>query len=257
MPCHTHEFIEIVYIVSGTGVQCINDNEYTVCEGSCIIAAPGDVHSFSGDMTYYNIFLLPGFLSQEITNPAFPIFALSAFSELQTGISQSTAAVNFSDNKRKKVESILKSFFDEYNSSLSGRETSVQCYAILFLNEIYRHITQGGNTKYLPEVTIPEILKYIDIHYNEKLNLSELAQRCYYHPKYFSRVFKKYSGVTVSAYIQTLRLEHGQHLLKSTSLSIDDVAHEIGYSDSVSFYKSFKKAYGISPGEYRKNNQIL
>lgn len=254
MPEHMHEFIEIVYIVSGTGTHFVNSSEYNVKPGSCVIATTGDVHSFSGNISYYNVFFLPGFMETNIVsdNSAFPILALSAFSDLQSTVSEKNALINFSEGQQEKIVGILSSLFEEYNGNTSGRETAVQCYAMLFLNEIYRMLTLGEKSDLESEFTMPEILEYINTHYNEKLTLSELAQRCYYHPKYFSRIFKKFYGTTVSGYIQELRLKRGKYLLANTDMPVDAVAREIGYSDNILFYKYFKKAFGVSPGEYRK-----
>ena len=142
-------------------------------------------------------------------------------------------------------------FYQEYTDNQNGREIPVQCYAILFLNEIFRYLT-SGNVDITEEFKVSEILEYINTHFNEKLTLTELAHRCYYHPKYFSRIFKKYYGITVSGYIQKLRLEHGKQLLENSVLSLEEIARDLGYSDSTAFYKNFKKVYNISPGEYRK-----
>ena len=74
-------------------------------------------------------------------------------------------------------------------------------------------------------------------------------------PKYFSELFKKKTGVSLSSYICELRIHRAAELLVSTDANIEEIMHYVGYNDSKFFYKSFKNMFGMTPAQYRKKNE--
>ena len=69
--------------------------------------------------------------------------------------------------------------------------------------------------------------------------------------KYLSRLFKKEMGITLTAYIADLRTKKAAELLKTSMLSVAEIAMYVGYPDSNYFVKVFKKRYGMTPSAYR------
>ena len=100
--------------------------------------------------------------------------------------------------------------------------------------------------------SIQAILQYIQGHYCEKLRLKDLAAKFYLNPGYCSTLFVKATGRTFPEYLTALRVERACGLLRNSSLSISEIASAVGIDDYFYFGKVFKKATGISPGEYRK-----
>ena len=96
-----------------------------------------------------------------------------------------------------------------------------------------------------------DIIEYIDNHCHEKITLNMLAERCFYNPSYFSRLFKDYFGMNLLDYINQKRIEKSCILLKSTNYNIDDICFHVGYSDKTQFYKQFKHFTGTTPSHYR------
>ena len=103
------------------------------------------------------------------------------------------------------------------------------------------------------EVTIEQAVAYIRENFASDITLSSLAKRFSVSPEHFSRMFKKETGLGFSKYLNSLRLQHAEQLLKSESRqSITDVAQICGFEDSNYFSKKFKEAYGISPKKVQK-----
>ncbi|MDG0794182.1 AraC family transcriptional regulator [Cohnella ginsengisoli] len=73
-------------------------------------------------------------------------------------------------------------------------------------------------------------------------------------PKYFSNYFKKTFGVNYVEYLNKVRLSHARDLLRSTSLSIAEIGEKTGYLNASTFTTTFKKYMGVSPSDYRKQN---
>ncbi|MEH6625548.1 MAG: helix-turn-helix domain-containing protein [Motiliproteus sp.] len=89
----------------------------------------------------------------------------------------------------------------------------------------------------------------------QKLDMDELASLHSVSTRTLSRRFKKANGMNLSDYLQDLRLQHTKLLLENTSLSIEQVVARVGYSSQSSLRRLFQKQLGLSPREYRQQNQ--
>lgn len=92
---------------------------------------------------------------------------------------------------------------------------------------------------------------YIKEHYKKDLNLSCIAQYLSLSESYTSRIFNKYMGMNIPAYINQVRIEHAKELLKNTNKKIYEIALETGYLSTTAFHIAFKKQEGITPIEFR------
>ena len=100
---------------------------------------------------------------------------------------------------------------------------------------------------------INKVVAYINNHLDETLDLKTLANEAALSDFHFHRIFKALKGEAIGGYITRLRLEATARLLRYTALTIEEIAFNIGYETSASLSKAFKKQYGISPTEYRRN----
>ena len=100
---------------------------------------------------------------------------------------------------------------------------------------------------------INKVVAYINNHLDETLDLKTLANEAALSDFHFHRIFKALKGEAIGGYITRLRLEATARLLRYTSLTIEEIAFNIGYETPASLSKAFKKQYGISPTEYRRN----
>ena len=93
---------------------------------------------------------------------------------------------------------------------------------------------------------------YIQKHIYEKISLNDVARHMAFTPSYLSGLFKKYTGMTISAYIVDQKLQYAAELLTSTNKSIKTIALDLKFCDSQHFSKSFLKKYGKRPLAYRQ-----
>ncbi len=93
---------------------------------------------------------------------------------------------------------------------------------------------------------------YIEKNKGVQIKLEELAKNAGFSYTYFSYLFKKETGKTLTEYIQMVRIETAKKLLVEKERNVSEVAELVGYSDIKFFTKQFKKALGVSPNEYRK-----
>jgi two-component system response regulator YesN len=93
--------------------------------------------------------------------------------------------------------------------------------------------------------------EYIHNYYHDQeLSVKRIAQHLYINQTYLRTMFKKETGMTVSEYITTVRMNEAKDLLLSGNLRLSNISDAVGYNDASYFSKCFKKYYGISPSEY-------
>ena len=98
-------------------------------------------------------------------------------------------------------------------------------------------------------------LSYIEEHYNEKILLSDVADKVYVSQWHLSKLLNKETGKNFSEILNTVRIKKASELLKDPSKRISDVAEEVGFLDVAHFSRVFKKVKGISANEYRNHTK--
>lgn len=254
---HTHEFIEIVYIITGYGQHFINNTCYDVERGDLLFINFNQIHAFHSleEMSFVNILLKPQFLSQELINSenALEILALASFEEFSSIIGGLMTKVSFHGKNLIEVEAIIENMAAEINEKNVGYATALKGYLHVLLTKIFREMRKEDEGQILQHVNkiTPDILKYIEENCFEKITLNELAQKCFYNPSYFSRIFKEYYGKSLTDFIHEKRVMESLRLLKETDLSIEDICYRVGYKEKKQFYKIFKDILGVTPSKAR------
>ena len=105
-------------------------------------------------------------------------------------------------------------------------------------------------------IEIQTTIDYINIHIEEKLELSELASNIGYSQYYLSRKFKNETGVSINQYIREKKLALAKTLLKTSDLSVKEISEKLCYSSETYFSTLFSKTEGICPSEYRDKDIV-
>ena len=102
------------------------------------------------------------------------------------------------------------------------------------------------------ERDIVRIVEYISQHYQEPLSLTTLAGYFHFNAVYLSRYIKSRSGYTFTEILTQIRMYHSARLLKETSLKNGEICERVGMGDERYWGQVFKKTYGVTPNEYRR-----
>jgi AraC-like DNA-binding protein len=94
---------------------------------------------------------------------------------------------------------------------------------------------------------------YVENHYATEISLSEIADKLRVTNRYLSTYFKEKTGINFIDYLHELRIQKAKELLTETNLKIQEVTERVGYQNTNSFIRLFKKHSGLTPGEFRKN----
>lgn len=101
--------------------------------------------------------------------------------------------------------------------------------------------------------SVKKAMDYVLLNYSEKISVNDIAEYLKITPNYLSSVFKKQAGISLTAYINEVRINSSLPLLANTDRSIQEVAEWVGMEDGNYFSRVFRKKMGISPSRYRKN----
>ncbi len=249
---HKHDFIELVYILSGSGTHIIDNEAYDVSHGDLIFISVGQTHSciVNDKIRFVNILLDPQFLSNELidSESIMEMFAHSMFAEFSEMKKIDMQCVRFSGKEREETDEIIDMMVLEYKNKKIGYKSALGGYIRILFTYILRKLHSGNELREI----MPDILNYIDEHCSEKIHLADIAAKSFYNPAYFSRLLKQQCGKSFCTYVKEKRINKAAALLKNNSESVESIMHQCGYKDKKLFYSHFREIYKISPGEYRK-----
>lgn len=250
---HNHDFVEIVYVMEGSGRHYIDGEEFAVKAGDLLFINYGCTHSFHIDdkLVAYNLMLRVDFFTKNMikNDNLFYMLALTSFEKIQHELNDKSPLVFFDYHERGDMVNLFKNIELELEKDELAKSIILEAYINVILCKVFRKIFVKNSKK---DVLIPQdILDYISEHFNEKISLSDLSQRCFYNPAYFSRLFKKAFNMSFTDYIMDIRLKHCCELLQSSDYTVDKIIEECGFSDRNTFYERFRNKYGCTPSEYR------
>jgi transcriptional regulator GlxA family with amidase domain len=93
-----------------------------------------------------------------------------------------------------------------------------------------------------------------DAHYDEPLDLAQLARAANVSERHFSRSFRRAYGETPYQYLLSRRMERARHLLRSTDMQVAEICLAVGFASVGSFTTTFRRHVGITPMDYRRLN---
>lgn len=253
-PAHRHDYLEFSYVVEGCGEEKINGVTHPMVPGTFTFILPYQVHE---------IFTEPGSVLK-LYNCAFSLDLLmdsgnsGSLGGLVNDLDQMPSFAQFRDEDMKLMHNLVREMYQEYGQEKRWRATMLKAklWEILIRFDRYRQDREAPTP--LPAASagtrssVWPIIHFIHNHYQEELQLSDLAQMFSMSLSRISEVIKQATGQTFVHFLHDLRIRHASGLLVSTDLSVMEIAHEVGYGSYKTFYRMFREKKGIIPTEYRK-----
>ncbi len=256
---HKHNFIELVYVVSGTAMHRIGNIEYLVTKGNVIMVDYGVPHSFSFEkgtsFVTYDVLFTPDFFDvSAIDNNEFNSLASSylfspLFSDGNIEISK-----NLLTSNSKEFGELFEKIYLEFKHKETGFQSILRAYLIELIIKFFRDIDKKRHSfTENNQALVQKAIDYMNTSYKTPINLDEIVSDLFISKNYFRQIFKKTTGTSISSYIQKLRIDEACRLLKETQITSIEIARECGFNDIKFFYQTFKKVTGYTPAEYRKH----
>ena len=132
------------------------------------------------------------------------------------------------------------------------RFTTVEEFSIWLTEILHRFISYSFDfTRMKHSDVVYRVMEYVKVNYRRHITLDELAQHIYLSRSYLSSIFKEETGMTLSSYINAVRIEKSKALLLDNAIRLVDVANLCGFEDQSYYTKVFKRIVGVSPKRYR------
>lgn len=257
---HLHDYIEIFYALSGSGVHYIDDRPYQVQKGSMLYIDIGQVHRCDvyDNMSYVNFKISPDCFYDPKTEYAvsnhtyrFPL------PERNNG----EALAVFEGKECELTDQIVYKMLKENVNQKEGYETVICSNMNELLVYMKRNFVapEFSSVPKIPE-KLWEVISYIDEHCSEKITLYEVCALCNYSPAYFYKILKKYFGCGFSEYLIKKRINKAMCYLVITDDPVEEIARKVGFTNKTYFYKMFHKYIGVKPSvikNYRINNDAI
>lgn len=257
-PLHGHDYMEIMYVYSGTITHIINDKKILLKSGDIIFFNKHIQHSIEkAEMKDIgvNFVVTDNFLKYILhnieNNKLMSDFVLENFNS--NGLPE---YLQFNTNDIFPIRNLLDNLiYAIANHTLGDDNIPIQLVSLLFtyLSFYKSSLANAYRSASATDIKKQNIMEYIQKRYFDA-SLVELAKSLSYSPEYLSRWIKQNYGYTFKELILKERLNLARKLIITTKMSIAQIISSIGYENQSYFYKIFRQRFGKTPYQYRIGN---
>ena len=249
---HYHDTYEIYLQLSGKRYLFYDNTCYTLERGDLAIFAPFDIHyAESRESDYYERYVV-NFRLEDMSK----ILDSGEFHLLKQKINP--CVVHLTEDRTQKVFELITRVDEYYNRKglFSDKLVySAMLQLLVYVAECIDDETATDGEKISPQII--EVMKYINKHYAEDLNLDNISDIACMSKYHLCRKFKEATGATLLQYINNVRLTKVHSMLINTDMPIEEIAECTGFSSSMQLTRVFKSVYNIPPRTFRKNQKVL
>ena len=252
---HTHEYFEIFLVLSGSELHKISGTQYVMHRGDCCLIRPDDRHCLESlpPSEVHESFLSVNFMCQ----PVFFNRVVGVYDEeLTSFIMRDSNPLAFSISAMMLAEIEKTCLYIQTPAGTPSKTNVLICKALVIelISEcIQAHFIKAHN--YFPDWLQDFILILQDPKSFSK-KLDELVSGIPYSYSYIQKQFKQHLDTSIIGYINSVKMAYAKDLLLTTQMTVSDLAIHFGFDSVAHLNHLFKKSYGMSPTEFRKQNKI-
>ena len=247
-PRRTMDSYELISVTRGILHIQSGIRSYHLSPGQFVLLFPGECHygtqPSDGELSFY----WTHFYFREERQAA------AYFKEKESPLYILPETGTLSANSRVNVLFVQLLDLSKRLGSLSLRQCSYAQSTLLLelTNEcFFQHHLMQQNEK-IP-YSIAELMEWLQLNYDTMLSVAEIAVKFGYHPAYLTSVFKRYSGYTITEYLNRQRIRVAKNYLTSEpKLTLAEISEQVGIGDEKYFMRLFKRYEGITATAYRK-----
>lgn len=236
---HWHEYCELEFVMSGSGLHQVGGKEYRFAPGDCWLVGGIESHGIVAEeeTELANLSFFPDLLPEELGNvlDARPLILCRFPATRRTEM-----AVLF---RRIAAERETPRPFSHLNAS------------VLLVQILIAVLREAGVDASEPPAFLRTVTAWARRHFREEAKLSSLASELSVSPNHLGKVFRNATGIAFSDYITGLRLNRACHLLSKTDLPVKVVALDSGFRSVEYFHTVFRAHLGRTPAEYRAETE--
>ena len=238
---HYHGLYEIYFMLEGKCTYIIDNKVYFVCAGDIVLIPDGVIHHTKYDDIEHSRILIncaTEYIPESVTERILK----------NTYLYRNPFITD-------EIRKLLSRIENEYNLQDGLADEIIACHTKSLFYLLARNadtcLPVGDSNR-----VIEKAVAYIRANFAKNITLSSIARMFSVSPEHFSRMFKKETGLGFSKYLNSLRMQYAEQLLKnSDNKNITQIAESCGFEDSNYFSKKFKEIYGVSPKKVQKKNK--
>ena len=262
--CFIHRSLSIFMPVGGNCGYAINP-DHSHPSYMFVISYDNETEVYIGANKYRphpnSLFCLsPDIKHHEVQNYLPPkycaIFVEKEFFELHFKEYASSALLPFNgliiNIKNNRLDALVKEFICESQNLHLSKDIVLKNIATLLIHQIIRNIIEYdfNETIFTNNLVINEVIKFINIHYENSINIDDLAKLSNLSKSHFTKLFTDEMQVSPIVYLKMIRLQNAKKILLSKQLSITQVAQQCGFNSPSYFTKIFKETFNETPKEF-------
>ena len=248
---HSHNYFEFYFFVEGDVSMQIGKHTYRVRPGDLMLIPPHAPHRLiihSPKIPYRRfVFWISNELYSHLSQISSSYTYLIEYVEANKEYLFPMDPVSFNTLQSKMIRILEETHTDRF-----GKAEQISLYISDLILHINRLVHEKNEPKNQPLNTslYSNLVEYIEQHLDDDLTLERLAEEFYVSKYHIAHVFKENVGLSIHQYITKKRLALCQEAIRA-KMNITEVYHTYGFGDYSSFYRAFKKEYGISPKDFR------
>lgn len=258
---HSHEYLELFYVIEGKYRQKILDSEFVFSKGELCLIDRNCAHQEILDGTSATVLFLgmtPD-IFDDVMKKHLDTEGIIAFLNMallkQKNVQQ---YLHFRPRSDTDADPAVQETFFRLLSELARPDeaSSLICQGLLLrlfrlLSTQYEFSLSKKLKKEMTWVLFEEISRFIRQNL-QNISVSMLSDEFHFQEDYFNRLVKTQTGMTYTEYLQSLRLEKAEVLLRETDTKIEEIAREVGYHNKGYFYKIFTERHRLTPAQFRR-----
>lgn len=259
-PRHTHNYIEVIYMCSGSTHHIINGEDVILEQGELLFlsqSAVQEIYPAGENDIAVNFIVLPEFFEYGLNMMEPEENLLRSFViDCLRGENASAGYLHFKVADVLPVQNLVENLiWTIWNRQPNRRRTNQATMGLLFLQLMNCMDKLETNENAGQQKLMIAVLSYIENNYRDG-ELTALAESLHYDIYWLSREIKQRTGKTYTELVQAKRLNQAAFLLATTNRNIVDVAAAVGYDNISYFHRIFQKKFGVTPRTYRVGEKL-
>lgn len=254
---HWHQFMEIIYVAKGHMSIVINGKHHTMGKDNIIFIGPGSIHSTKdlneGNTMTYVLFFTPELIKSSLAESIEQNYINNFLKYFHT---DEKYQIITAGKSQEGMAEFLGHMFEASRQEDIGFELNLKGYFYQFiymmLKNEYIINTERFSEENSTEERIEWVLRYIDEHYMDDIDMAFFSNKMDLSYFYFSKLFKRVVGKSFKQYIDFIRVGKAEQMMTDATLNVSEVAAKVGVPDVTSFYRIYKRIRGYSPSYFKK-----
>ena len=253
---HIHSAIELIFVNEGSYTVSLDGEQYELEKGDLILFCSGSVHNISSlfeEKNSYYVIKIPPAIFNDFADREASIAYSMRFSLHRRDLKFLWKSQEISDTRK----AILNSLINEYDNCNYASEVARSLYIMQLLLDILRETPPlvEFKTNDACASSVYGVMRYVREHYADNIDEKALARSQGMSYSYFSRSFKRVTGMTFRSYLNRTRINHAEQMLCQNESSVSDIASACGYNSISYFINVYRNLTGSTPYRSKKGRE--